>query len=277
MKKQKNKSYLLISLILINVITLTSCTNNENTKYKSDIVIKNIEINEDNGRVLNLSSTEILNISKNKNNKLEVSVGIKNRSKFDISNINFKYEEFDKNKNKIANSKTFSDISLNPDDKANISFGHKKYTETIKITGYSYEVFDKKVFVDLVNDKVKIRENKYIAENSSDYEVLVVPSEKEILASKKGNTYSINIVNSSDKDLGNVIVKIAQINQDNEYTKVHNISANSVLKPLDDVNIEVTMLEDVKNIQVIGYSYDDLRLKSNITINLKSHQVKIEK
>lgn len=277
MKKQKNKSYLLISLILINVITLTSCTNNENTKDKYDIVIKNIEINEDNGRALNLSSTEILNISKNKNNKLEVSVDIKNRSKFDISNINFKYEEFDKNKNKIANSKTFSDISLNPDDKAKISFGHKEYTETIKITGYSYEVFDKIVFVDLVNDKVKIKENKYIVENSSDYEVLVVPSEKEILASKKGNTYSINIVNSSDKDLGNVIVKVAQINQDNEYTKVHNISANSVLKPLDDANIEVTMLEDVKNIQVIGYSYDDLRLKSNITINLKSHQVKMEK
>lgn len=80
MKKQKNKSYLLISLVLINVITLTSCTNNENTKDKYDIVIKNIEINEDNGRVLNLSSTGILNISKNKNNKLEVSVDIKNSS-----------------------------------------------------------------------------------------------------------------------------------------------------------------------------------------------------
>ena len=37
------------------------------------------------------------------------------------------------------------------------------------------------------------------------------------------------------------------------------------------------MLEDSKDIQIIGYSYDDVRLKSNININLKSHQVKIEK
>lgn len=277
MKKQRNKLYLLISLILMNVIALTACTNKENTKDKDEIVIKNIEIDENNGRALNLSSTEILNISKNENNKLEVSIDIENSSKFDISNINFKYQEFDKNKNKIANSTTFSDISLSPDDKGKISFGHKEYTDTIKIMGYSYEVFDKKVFVDLVNDKVKIQENKSIVENSSDYEVLVIPDDKEILESKKGNTYSINIVNSSNKDLGNVILKIAQINKYNEYTKVENISANSVLKPLDEVNIEATMLEDSKKIEIIGYSYDDVRLKSNININLKSHQVKIEK
>lgn len=277
MKKQKNKSYLLISLILMNMIALTACTNKENTYVKDEIVIKNIAIDENNARVLNLSSTEILNISNNEKNKLEVSIDIENSSNFDISNINFRYEEFDKNKNKIANSKTFSEITLNPEDKAQISFKHKEYTETIKVTGYSYEAFDKKIFVNLDNNKVKIKENPFIVENSSDYEVLIIPDAEEILESKKGNTYNINIINSSDKDLGNVILKVVQINEDNEYTIVENISANSVLKPLDNVNIEAIMLEDSKGIQIIGYSYDDVRLKSNININLKSHQVKIEK
>ncbi len=277
MNRLKNKSYLLIILLLINVVVLTACTNNKDEILEEQPIIKNIEIDENNAKVISISSLEIVNISSSKKNNLEISTNIENNSKFDIANIGFKYEELDKNKNKIADSKTFSGISLSSNDKASITFPHKEYTESIKITGYTYEVFDKKVYVNLKSDTVKIKDNPDIVENSVDYEVLSIPEDLKKIQSENGITYTIDVKNISNKDLGNVILKVAEKNENNEYIKVDNIPVNNIVKPSDNMKIEINPSNKSKDIEVIAYRYEDIRLKKEIEINFKSHQIKIEK
>ena len=56
---------------------------------------------------------------------------------------------------------------------------------------------------------------------------------------------------------------------------VDNISSYNILKPSEDLKIEIKALENTEKINLLGYSYDDIKDKANINIDLKLHKAKI--
>ena len=45
---------------------------------------------------------------------------------------------------------------------------------------------------------------------------------------------------------------------------VDNISSYNILKPSEDLKIEIKALENTEKIKLLGYSYDDIKDKANI-------------
>ena len=56
---------------------------------------------------------------------------------------------------------------------------------------------------------------------------------------------------------------------------VDNISSYNILKPSENVNIEIKALDDTEKIELLGYSYDDIKERANINIDLKLHKASI--
>lgn len=273
MKKYMNKSCL---IILINIILLTACTNNID-KNESEGSIHNIEITENNAKALSIGNSEIVNIAKGDNNKIDTSTKVENKSNFDISDIWLEYEEFDKDKNVIDQSESFLDITLNPRESAYIGFGHKEYTDSVKVIGYRYEAEGKEVIVNTKNNDIQIKEKRNKTEDSKEYEILLTSDIYKVNESEDGITYGVKVKNSSNKSLGNIILKIGELNEDGEYIMISHISAHSVLKPLEEVELEIITAPASNKIEILGYNYDDVKEKAIIDIDLKSHKATINK
>ncbi|WP_042275120.1 hypothetical protein [[Clostridium] dakarense] len=277
MKRYINKLYLLIIVILINVILLTACTNNNFPKDKEEKSVHNKEINENNAKAISIGNSEIVNISRSDKSKIDASTRIENKANFDISKIWLEYEEVDKSKNTIDKSETFLDITLNPGESAYIGFEHKEYTDSVKVVAYRYEAEGKEVLINTKNNDIKIKEKSYELESSKDYEILATSDIYKLSESEDGITYGVKVKNSSSKSLGNINLKIGELNEDGEYIMVSHISAYSVLKPSEEVEMEIITSQAVKKIEILGYNYDDVKEKASIDIDLKSHKVSINK
>ncbi|MEG1311614.1 MAG: hypothetical protein RSD47_06355 [Romboutsia sp.] len=277
MNRYVSKLYLFITIMLINIILLTACTNNKIDKNKYEAPIHTIEITENNAKAISIGNSEIINISKGDNNSIDTSTRVENKSNFDISNIWLEYEEYDKNKNIIDKSESFLDITLSPKESAYIGLGHKEYTYSVKVIGYRYEAEGKEVVVNSKNNHIKIKEKISTLEDSKDYEILTISKIHIINESKDGVTYGVKVKNSSTKDLGNIILKIGELNENEEYIMVSHVSAYSVLKPGEEVEIEIITSQNAKKIEILGYNYDDIKEKANIDIDIKSHKVRLNK
>ena len=83
------------------------------------------------------------------------------------------------------------------------------------------------------------------------------------------------IKNTSKKQLGNITVKIGQLDKDGTYIMVDSISLYNILKPSEDIKMEIKALDNTKSIELLGYSYDDIKEKANINIDLKLHKASI--
>ena len=273
MKKNSKRSYLLVILLLSSTIYLNGCQREEVETQESSNSISNIKIDEENANVISIANTEITNISNL--DETDTVTKIENSGSFYVSSICIDYEELDSNENLISNSQTFLDLTLLPGDSASVSFPHKEYANSVKITSYVYETEGNLVNVNLKDESIKIQENFSEIENSKSYEVLTL---SEIYKENEDSSvYMIKVKNSSEKDLGNISIKIGELKKDGEYIAVNHLPAYNVLKPSEEIEIEIPVSTSAEKLKILGYSYDDIKEKANIAIDRKSNRVKINK
>lgn len=276
-------------ILTIFVFTLTACEKDEQpdsadiqSEDKEDsagiqVEDKNeVKIDEENAKVLNIGKSEIINVDEG--DKVDTSTKIENNSTFNISNIELVYNEYDENKKIISSdSKALLDMTLMPGKVAYVECAHKTFTKSVEVYAYEYEAEGKIVYINLKENDINIRNNNIKLENSSQYEVLSTSELKKVNESKEGITYQIKVKNSSSKDLGNIILKTAEVNENGEYLVVNRIPSYKILKASEETDIDILCSTKAKSVEIVGYTYDDIKEKANVDIDLKSHKVKIDK
>lgn len=263
------KLLLLLLLIFVNVVILVACKSNNINNEK----VYSVDINKDNAKALSIKDIENENDS---NNELHMFKEIKNISNFSIYNILINYEELNKKDNIISNEQLFLDLTLKPNESSLISFFNNEKIKDINIISYKYNTLDKAVTVNLSDNSVIINKSLTNLKDSKDYEVLSTSKIYKVKNSNKTDTYAIDIKNTSKEELGNITIKIGQLNKDGDYIMVDNISSYNVLKPSENLNIEIKGLENTEKIELLGYSYDDIKNKANISIDLKLHKASVD-
>ena len=276
MNKIVKKSISLMIILTIFIFMLTACEKDEQpdsvdiqTEDKNEI-----KIDEGNAKVLNIGKSEIINIDEG--DKVDTSTKVENNSTFNISNVELIYNEYDENKKIISSdSKALLDMTLMPGKVAYIECGHKTFVKSVEV--YAYEAEGKIVYVNLKENTINIRNNNIKLENSSQYEVLSTSELKKVNESNEGITYQVKVKNSSSKDLGNIILKTAEVNENGEYLTVNRVPSYKILKPSEETDIDILCSTKAKSVEIVGYTYDDIKEKANVDIDLKSHKVKIDK
>ncbi|MCC0659207.1 hypothetical protein KGF45_02855 [Clostridioides sp. ZZV14-6154] len=279
MNKIVKKLIFLMIILTIFIFTLTACKREKEHSGSVEIQAEDnneVTIDKDNAKVLNIGATEIINVAED--GKIDTSTKIENNSTFNISNVELIYNEYDANK-KItsSDSKSLLDMTLMPGKVAYVECGHKTFAKSVEVYAYEYEAEGKIVYVNLKENTIDIRNNKIKLENSSQYEVLSTSELKKVNESKEGITYQIKVKNSSSKDLGNIILKTAEVNDNGEYLTVSRVPSYKVLKASEETDIDIICSTKAKNVEIVGYTYDDIKEKANVDIDLKSHKVKIDK
>ncbi|HBG4932127.1 TPA: hypothetical protein ACSREP_002615 [Clostridioides difficile] len=278
MNKIVKKSISLMIILTIFIFMLTACEKDEQpdsvdiqTEDKNEI-----KIDEGNAKVLNIGKSEIINIDEG--DKVDTSTKVENNSTFNISNVELIYNEYDENKKIISlDSKALLDMTLMPGKVAYIECGHKTFVKGVEVYAYEYEAEGKIVYVNLKENTINIRNNNIKLENSSQYEVLSTSELKKVNESNEGITYQVKVKNSSSKDLGNIILKTAEVNENGEYLTVNRVPSYKILKPSEETDIDILCSTKAKSVEIVGYTYDDIKEKANVDIDLKSHKVKIDK
>lgn len=260
---------LLIFIIFSIGILIFSNLKQNNEQYESNI------INEKNSQTLQIYNTKITNLTERSRDNSEAMTKIKNVSNLNLSKIVLYYNELDENNNKVSNSKIYVDVTLTPEEVMQIQFVTKDYTNTIEVTGYSYIVEDSKVSVGLKNDEVDISENDKYLENSKNYEVMSIKKIDKENALQNDLSYLVEIENISQKTLGNIVLRIAEVNKHDEIISVDHVAFNSVLKPGQREEVISSLTTPKYYIKILGYTYDDIESKSNIDIDLITHKVNI--
>ena len=216
------------------------------------------EVAKSEAKVLEIENTKITGISHN-TTKNNVNTKIKNKS------------------NKISTKQVPVEISLKRDEKALIKIIPQNYTYTIDIIGYSYETEDYNVNVDLNENTANIEKLSNLEEKQKELEDMLKYDILEIYDFKgiDDTSYKVKIKNNSQKNLGNIILKVAEKNSDGEYISVSNISNNSTLKAKDFSALMLNSTDKENTLEIIGYTYDDIENKSNIDIDLKTNTASI--
>ena len=189
---------------------------------------------------------------------------------FTINNI-----EINNKDNIVEKSQVFLDLTLNPNESSEISFFNDDEVKGINIVSYEYHTLDKEVMVNLKDDTVVINKSSVDLKDSKEYEVLTTSEIYKVKNSNEIDTYALDIKNTSKKQLGNITVKIGQLDKDGTYIMVDSISLYNILKPSEDIKMEIKALDNTKSIELLGYSYDDIKEKANINIDLKLHKASI--
>ena len=255
---------LIFIIVLIGINIYTSLINTHSKEYESDIISKS------NAKTLEIYNHRITNLSERSGNDVTAIVKMKNTSNLNIGQIVVYYDELDRNNKVVSDSKMDMDITLSPKEVMQVQFTPKDYTDTIEITGYTYIVEDCYVQVSLKDNEVKILENKEYLENSKNYEVMSINR-----IAKNELIFVAEIKNISQKNLGNIVLKVAEINKNKEIVKIDHIIYNSILKPEEEGEIVTSLYNSNYDVKILGYTYDDMENKSNIDIDLITHKVNI--
>ena len=242
------------------------------TKYSE---YESATINSNNAKTLQIDSNKITNLSTRSGSDTTSMTSIKNTSNLNLSQIIIYYDELDENGKVISESKTNIDITLSPKEVMQVRFTPKDYTYSIEITGYTYIAEDCSVVVDLKDNETKIFENKKYLENSKNYDVISISKVNKSKSQKDDLNFSIEIENISDKNLGNIVLKVAEINQNREIVRVDHIIYNSILKPEQKDEIISSLYDSDYDVKILGYTYDDMENKSNVDIDLITNKVNI--
>jgi len=270
MNRFHKKVWFISILLIVNILMLVSCKSNNidesNLAYSSNI-------NNDNAKVLSIKDAK--NNSRNLDNEINSYKVIKNISDFSIYNILITYEEINNKDNIVGKSQVFLDLTLKPNESSKISFFKDDNVKKVNIVSYEYKTLDKIVSVNIKDNKVVINKNEENLKDSKEYEVLTSSEIYKVKNSGEVPTYALDIKNISKKELGNITLKIGQLDKDGKYIMVDSISSYNILKPSENVNIEIKALDDTENIELLGYSYDDIKERANISIDLKLHKASI--
>ena len=260
---------LILMVLVMGINIFMSFKDINGNEYESDI------INKSNAKTLEIYDSKITNLIGRRNSDNTAVIKIKNASNFNISNIILYYDELDKNNKVISDAKTNIDMTLSADEVVQVQFTPKGFTDTIEITGYNYIVEDSSVNVDLKNNEIEIYENDKYLENSKNYEVMSINKINNKKYDKEDLTFVMKIKNTSQKNLGNIVLKIAEIDKNKEVVKIDHIIYNSILKPNDEAEIATSLYNSNYDVKILGYTYDDMENKSNIDIYLITHKVNI--
>ena len=260
---------LILMVLVMGINIFMSFKDINGNEYESDI------INKSNAKTLEIYDNKITNLIGRRNSDNTAVIKIKNASNFNISNIILYYDELDKNNKVISDAKTNIDMTLSADEVVQVQFTPKGFTDTIEITGYNYIVEDSSVNVDLKNNEIEIYENDKYLENSKNYEVMSINKINNKKHDKEDLTFVMKIKNTSQKNLGNIVLKIAEIDKNKEVVKIDHIIYNSILKPNEEAIITTSLYNSSYDIKILGYTYDDMENKSNIDIDLITHKVNI--
>lgn len=265
------KSVLLILILIVLMIGINIITSVKETKYRE---YETGTINSSNAKTLQIDNNKITNLSDRTGNDVTAMTKIKNISKLNLSQIVLFYDELDKNDNIISQSKTDIDITLSPNDVMQVQFTPKDYTDSIEITGYTYIAEDCSVVVNLKDNETKTYENSKYLENSKNYDVMSI-SKVKTKPKKDDLKFTIEIKNVSNKNLGNIVLKVAEIDKNKEIVKIDHIIYNSILKPEQQDKIVSSLYDSNYDIKILGYTYDDMENKSNVDIDLITNKVNI--
>lgn len=260
---------LIFIIVLIGINIYTSLINTHIKEYESDIISKS------NAKTLEIYNHRITNLSERSGNDVTAIVKMKNTSNLNIGQIVVYYDELDRNNKVVSDSKMDMDITLSPKEVMQVQFTPKDYTDTIEITGYTYIVEDCYVQVSLKDNEVKILENKEYLENSKNYEVMSINKISKNRIAKNELIFVAEIKNISQKNLGNIVLKVAEINKNKEIVKIDHIIYNSILKSEEEGEIVTSLYNSNYDVKILGYTYDDMENKSNIDIDLITHKVNI--
>ena len=260
---------LIFIIVLIGINIYTSLINTHSKEYESDIISKS------NAKTLEIYNHRITNLSERSGNDVTAIVKMKNTSNLNIGQIVVYYDELDRNNKVVSDSKMDMDITLSPKEVMQVQFTPKDYTDTIEITGYTYIVEDCYVQVSLKDNEVKILENKEYLENSKNYEVMSINKISKNRIAKNELIFVAEIKNISQKNLGNIVLKVAEINKNKEIVKIDHIIYNSILKSEEEGEIVTSLYNSNYDVKILGYTYDDMENKSNIDIDLITHKVNI--
>lgn len=260
---------LILMVLVMGINIFMSFKDINGNEYESDI------INKSNAKTLEIYDSKITNLIGRRNSDNTAVIKIKNASNFNISNIILYYDELDKNNKVISDAKTNIDMTLSADEVVQVQFTPKGFTDTIEITGYNYIVEDSSVNVDLKNNEIEIYENDKYLENSKNYEVMSINKINNKKHDKEDLTFVMKIKNTSQKNLGNIVLKIAEIDKNKEVVKIDHIIYNSILKPNYEAEIATSLYNSNYDVKILGYTYDDMENKSNIDIDLITHKVNI--
>lgn len=275
MIKIVNKSILIIFILVVSIIGLVSCNKND-VKSNNEIILNGSPIEKSKAKALSIDEITISQIHNKETNGVIINK-IENISDFNVSDIWIIYNELDNNGKIISESKMFLDMTLLPGDVFKATFKVKEASEGINITSYIYTTSDNEVVVNLKDESVKVSEKSNEVVESAEYEVLSFSDIEKIEESNDGDTYVVKIKNNSSKNLGNITLKIVEINEKGEYIKINHESAYSALKPLEEAEITIKSYKYTEEIKLIGYIYDDVDTKSNIDIDLESKEAQISK
>ena len=270
MNNTMKKSILLILIFIILIIGINIFMSTKETKYSE---YESATINSNNAKTLQIDSNKITNLSTRSGSDTTSMTSIKNTSNLNLSQIIIYYDELDENGKVISESKTNIDITLSPKEVMQVRFTPKDYTYSIEITGYTYIAEDCSVVVDLKDNETKIFENKKYLENSKNYDVISISKVNKSKSQKDDLNFSIE--NISDKNLGNIVLKVAEINQNREIVRVDHIIYNSILKPEQKDEIISSLYDSDYDVKILGYTYDDMENKSNVDIDLITNKVNI--
>ncbi|WP_154650649.1 hypothetical protein [Terrisporobacter glycolicus] len=265
------KSILLILILIVLIIGINIVTSVKETKYSE---YKTGTINSSNAKTLQIDNSKITNLSDRTGNDVTAMTKIKNISKLNLSQIVLFYDELDKNDNIISQSKTDIDITLSPNDIMQVQFTAKDYTDSIEITGYTYIAEDCRVVVNLKDNETKTYENNKYLQNSKNYDVMSI-NKGNSRAKQDDLNFTIEIENISNKNLGNIVLKVAEIDKNKEIVRVDHIIYNSILKPEQKDKIVSSLYDSSYDIKILGYTYDDMENKSNVDIDLITNKVNI--
>lgn len=268
-----------LSLVVVT-FSVSACRQGSDTSKKIEIKQDeedNIKIDNNNAEAIDIEKVKFDNVDKDLAQKKLTKTKIENKSIFNTSNIKLVYSEYDKNGNLISSdSNAFLGITLLPGDTAYVELEHKEFANIIEISSYSYTAEGRRVNVNLKNGKIDIKKASVITENSKSYETLVLSDFKKLNDAEDGNTYRLKVKNSSSKDLGNLILKVAELNENGDYINLEHIAYNSVLKASEETEIDVISSIDARKLKVVGYIYNDTDQNINVDIDFNSHKAIVD-
>lgn len=260
---------LILTIVVIGINIFMSVRSTNNDEYESDTISKS------DAKALEIYNHKVVNLYQRNGKDSKAIIKMKNISNLNISEIFLYYEESDKSGKVISDSKIHLDMTLSPNEVIQAQFTPKDYTDTIEVTGYTYIVEDCEVGINLKENDININENHKYLENSKNYEVMSISKIDKNRAKEDDSSVNMEIKNVSEKNLGNIVLKIAEINKNKEIVKIDHIIYNSILKPDEEAQITVSLYDSNYDIKILGYTYDDMENKSNIDIDLITHKVDI--
>lgn len=260
---------LILTIVVIGINIFMSVRSTNNDEYESDTISKS------DAKALEIYNHKVVNLYQKNGKDSKAIIKMKNISNLNISEIFLYYEESDKSGKVISDSKIHLDMTLSPNEVIQAQFTPKDYTDTIEVTGYTYIVEDCEVGINLKENDININENHKYLENSKNYEVMSISKIDKNRAKEDDSSVNMEIKNVSEKNLGNIVLKIAEINKNKEIVKIDHIIYNSILKPDEEAQITVSLYDSNYDIKILGYTYDDMENKSNIDIDLITHKVDI--